>query len=207
LSSTSASGPGSPSLSSRSASGSGSASGPDGPGASSSCGPGGSSGQTGDGARPRVLIAGVGNIFLGDDGFGSEVARALLGSDLPAQIIDYGIRGTHLAYDLLDGYDALILIDLLPDGAPGAVRAIEVDTSALDGASVDGHAMDPRAVLSSLKAMGGALPRVVVIGCAPVTTDEQIGLSHQVVAAVPDAIALTHRVLRDLLSAAPAGQR
>jgi hydrogenase maturation protease len=162
------------------------------------------SGAAGNGAGPRVLIAGVGNIFLGDDGFGSEVVRALHGSDLPARVVDYGIRGMHLAYDLLDGYDALILVDLLPDGAPGEVRAIEVDTSTVGGASVDAHAMDPRAVLSSLQALGGALPRVVVIGCAPATVDEQIGLSPQIVAAVPDAIALVHRVLRDLFSAAPA---
>jgi hydrogenase maturation protease len=156
-------------------------------------------------SRPRVLIAGVGNIFLGDDGFGSEVARALQVSDLPARVVDYGIRGMHLAYDLLDGYDALILVDLLPDGCPGEVRAIEVDPSMLEKSAVDAHAMDPRAVLSSVQALGDELPRVVVVGCAPAVVAEQIGLSHQIVAAVPDAIALVRRVLGDLLAAAPAG--
>jgi hydrogenase maturation protease len=157
--------------------------------------------------RPRILIAGVGNIFLGDDGFGSEVARALQVSDLPARVVDYGISGMHLAYDLLDGYDALILIDLLPDGLPGEVRAIEVDTSTVEGATVDAHAMDPRAVLSGVRALGGRLPRVVVVGCAPAAAAEQIGLSPQVVDAVPDALAVVRRVLNDLLTAAPAGQR
>jgi hydrogenase maturation protease len=155
--------------------------------------------------RPHVLVAGVGNIFLGDDGFGSEVARALLQMELPrhAQVVDYGIRGTHLAYDLLDGYDSLILIDVLPGGAPGELRAVEVDSTEVDGVSVDPHGMDPRTVLASVRALGGTVPRVVVVGCAPMTVGEQIGLSAPLAAAVPEAITLVHRLLADLPVAAP----
>ncbi|MEJ7743776.1 MAG: hydrogenase maturation protease [Nocardioidaceae bacterium] len=77
----------------------------------------------------RILVAGVGNIFLGDDGFGSEVARRLAGQHLPEEVrvTDYGIRGMHLAYDLLDGYDALVLVDAMPGrGRPGDITVLEV---------------------------------------------------------------------------------
>jgi hydrogenase maturation protease len=157
-------------------------------------------------SRPRVLVAGVGNIFFGDDGFGSEVARTLLRTALPphVQVVDYGIRGTHLAYDLLDGYDALILIDVLPGGAPGDVRAVDVDTTEVDGVPVDGvavdaHGMDPRTVLASVRALGGTVPRVIVVGCAPVTVDEQLGLSPPVAAAVPQAAALVPALVSNVL--------
>ncbi|MGI8416360.1 MAG: hydrogenase maturation protease [Nakamurella sp.] len=140
----------------------------------------------------RVLVAGVGNVFLGDDGFGSEVARQLIGSPLPAGVVvtDYGIRGMHLAYDLLDGWDMLVLIDLLPTrGRPGAVHIVEVDLEAIAGQAPDPHGMAPHAVLSAVGSMGGTLPPTVLIGCEPEDTEERLGLSPIVAAAVQPAVA------------------
>lgn len=140
----------------------------------------------------RVLVAGVGNVFLGDDGFGSEVARQLAGSPLPPGVVvtDYGIRGMHLAYDLLDGWDMLVLIDLLPTrGRPGAVHIVEVDLEAIAGQAPDPHGMAPHAVLSAVGSMGGTLPPTVLIGCEPEDTEERLGLSPIVAAAVQPAVA------------------
>jgi hydrogenase maturation protease len=118
------------------------------------------------GPRPRVLVAGVGNVFLGDDGFGVEVARAAGRRD-PARlgpVGDFGIRGVHLAYELLEGYEAAILVDAAPRGeAPGTVYVIEPDLDgeparrSRDGSGVlvDAHGMEPDAVFALLKALGG----------------------------------------------------
>ena len=103
-----------------------------------------------------MLIAGIGNIFLGDDGFGPEVVRHLAaGSPLPegVRLVDYGIRGMHLAYDLLDGYSALVLIDALPgSGEPGEVVSLEIGPDDVAGGEFDAHGMDPVAVLSAVPA-------------------------------------------------------
>jgi hydrogenase maturation protease len=140
----------------------------------------------------RVLIAGIGNIFLGDDGFGPEVMR-----HVPAHVagprvsvVDYGIRGMHLAYDLLDGCEALVLVDALPNrGAPGTVHVFEADHETLTaGVGLDAHAMDPAAVFASLAALGGTPPYTVVIGCEIDNVDERMGLTDAVAAAVPDAV-------------------
>jgi hydrogenase maturation protease len=139
----------------------------------------------------RVLVAGIGNIFLGDDGFGPEVARTLgLGEPLPdgVRVADYGIRGLHLAHDLLAGYDVLILVDALPnDGTPGRVEVIEVDPAGLGAGEFDGHGMDPLAVLAGVARFGGKLPDTYVVGCRVATVGETIGLSEPVAAAVPTA--------------------
>jgi hydrogenase maturation protease len=116
----------------------------------------------------RVLIAGVGNIFLEDDGFGPEVVRALQHEDLPSgtRLVDYGIRGVHLAYDLLEPWDALVLIDALPaTGVPGKLSIIEVDPES-EGphGGFDAHSMHPSSVFASLQALGGTLPRTFVVG-------------------------------------------
>ena len=146
----------------------------------------------------RVLVAGVGNLFLGDDGFGPEVARRLAGHPLPAgvRVVDYGIRGMHLAYDLLDDYDELVILDAAPRGGrPGDVVVLEVGEGGFGTGDFDGHGMEPTAVLSSLGSLGGQLPRTYVVGCEPADTDEGIGLSAPVAAAVDPAVDAVLRLL------------
>jgi hydrogenase maturation protease len=155
-----------------------------------------------------VLVAGIGNIFLGDDGFGSEVARHLAGQPLPddVRVVDYGIRGMHLAYDLLDGYDALVLVDTVPgDGQPGDITVLEVGPEDLGSGEFDAHGMDPVAVLANLESLGGTLPRTLVVGCQPLDIDERIGLTPPVSAAVETAAAIVDRLLTDLLTGQPVG--
>ncbi|MFD6160792.1 hydrogenase maturation protease [Nocardia sp. NPDC060256] len=147
-----------------------------------------------------VLVAGIGNIFLGDDGFGPEVVRRLPHHPDPAvRVIDYGIRGMHLAYDLLDGWDALILIDALPNrGAPGRIRVFQAEPDNAGAANLDAHAMNPEAVFASVRALGGTLPPTYVIGCQVESVDEGMGLSEPVAAAVDTAVAAVVEVLADL---------
>jgi len=138
-----------------------------------------------------VLVAGVGNLFLGDDAFGSEVARRLAGADLPdgVRVVDYGIRAVHLAHDLLDGWDALVLIDAVPGrGSAGTVRVVEVERGELRAGVLDAHGMDPGSVLGGLGALGGAVPRTLVVGCEVADVGEGIGLSEPVAAAVGPAV-------------------
>jgi len=159
-----------------------------------------------------VLVAGIGNLFLTDDGFGSEVARRLATGPLPegVKVVDYGIRGLHLAYDLLDGYDALVVVDALPgDGSPGDLTVLEVGPEDLGEAELDAHGMAPVSVLASLGQLGGALPPTYIVGCQPQDVGEGMGLTPSVAAAVNGAIALVHDVLDEQLglsSARPAGR-
>ncbi len=151
----------------------------------------------------RVLVAGVGNIFLGDDGFGSEVARRLAGQPVPAgvRVVDYGIRGMHLAYDLLEGYDALVLIDTVPgDGQAGDITVLKVGPDDLGSGPLDAHGMDPVAVLANLSSLGGELPHTLVVGCQPLDVDEGMGLTPPVTAAVDVAITTINGLLDDLLN-------
>jgi hydrogenase maturation protease len=157
----------------------------------------------------RMLVAGIGNIFLGDDGFGVEVIKHIDTDGLPpevresAKIADFGIRGVHLAYELLDGYDALVLVDAMPFGEPpGTVATFRPDVDSIDPTSVDAHSMSPAIVLGLLAGLGGHVPRVVVVGCEPMTLAEGIGLSQPVSAAVPAAAETVQRVLVDLYSTA-----
>lgn len=154
-----------------------------------------------------VLVAGVGNMFLRDDGFGPEVARRMASEgDLPpgVEVADYGIRGMHLAYDLLAGVDMLVLVDAVPpergtehDGAPGSLRVLRIRSEDLDaGASLDPHGMDPAAVLGKLRSLGGEAPMTYVVGCVPADVTEGIGLTPPVSAAIPGAMA----AVVDLLS-------
>lgn len=154
---------------------------------------------------PQVLVAGVGNIFFGDDGFGSEVARTLLARGLgeDVRVVDYGIRGTHLAYDLLGGWESLVLIDTVPRrGSPGRVSVMEIDREKLGNADFDPHGMEPHSVLSMLGSLGGSLPPIYVVGCEPQVLDETIGLSPEVAAAVPVAVQIVERLIRELCHAA-----
>ena len=148
----------------------------------------------------KILVAGVGNIFLGDDGFGVEVARRLLCEALPAgvEVEDFGIRGVHLAYQLLDGYDALILVDAVSrGGAPGTLYVIEPDAGAAPCVSpADAHGMQPEAVLGMVERLGGHIGRVRIVGCEAAEVVERIGLSDAVARAVPDAM----RMIKNLLS-------
>ncbi|HEX5145320.1 MAG TPA: hydrogenase maturation protease [Mycobacterium sp.] len=146
----------------------------------------------------RVLVAGIGNIFLGDDGFGPEVIRRV--GELPqagVRVVDYGIGGMHLAYDLLDGWDALILVDAVPDqGRPGEIRVFEADPSVSNGPlGLDAHSVDPATVFASLRALGGTPPRTIVVGCQVADISDRIGLSTHVGAAVPDAVQAVRRAV------------
>ncbi len=150
--------------------------------------------------RPGTLVAGVGNIFLGDDGFGPAAAVALADMALPedVRVVDYGIRGMHLAYDLLDGYERLILLDALPRGGqPGDVVVLEVGPEDVGHGEFDAHGMAPAAMLGSLTSMGGQLPPTVVVGCEPLDVEERIGLSAPVAAAVAPAVDAVLRLLRE----------
>jgi hydrogenase maturation protease len=138
----------------------------------------------------RVLIAGVGNIFRSDDGFGSAVANVLLQRPVPdgVRVVDYGIRGVHLAFDLTDDVRTLILLDTVPDaGPPGTVVVKEIDPSEYGSATFDAHSMDPNTVLQSVATLGDSMPRTVVIGCQPASLEDGIGLSSVVEEAVPAA--------------------
>ncbi|MEV7647857.1 hydrogenase maturation protease [Arthrobacter sp. NPDC089319] len=154
----------------------------------------------------RTLVAGVGNMFLRDDGFGPEVARRLsaaaAGQRPGVQVVDYGIRGMHLAYDLLAGVDALVLVDTVPpdahDAQPGSIRVLRVGAEDLaEAGPLDPHGMDPAAVLNRLRSLGGTLPPTYVVGCVPADTTEGIGLSPAVAAAVPKAMAVVVTLLED----------
>jgi hydrogenase maturation protease len=150
----------------------------------------------------RILVAGIGNIFLGDDGFGPEVMRHVAGQPRidDVHLIDYGIRGMHLAYDLLEEWRALVLVDALPDrGAPGTLHVFEADHETLSAtAGLEAHSMDPAAVFATLTALGGTAPRTIVVGCEVENVDEGMGLSEPVAAAVPGAVAAIDEVLVDL---------
>ncbi|MFJ2512647.1 hydrogenase maturation protease [Streptomyces griseoviridis] len=154
-----------------------------------------------------VLVAGIGNIFLGDDGFGPEVVRGLgagAGEPLPAgvRVVDYGIRGMHLAYDLLTGYDALVLVDAYAGGGPpGELTVLKVGPGDLGTGEFDAHGMNPVAVLANLTKLGGTLPLTHLVGCTPADVDEGIGLSEAVAAAVPSAVAEVRALLARLTAA------
>ncbi|UQX89477.1 hydrogenase maturation protease [Jatrophihabitans telluris] len=152
----------------------------------------------------RVLVAGIGNIFLGDDGFGPEVVRRLAEADeLPPDVavIDYGIRGLHLAYDLLEGYRALVLVDALAvPGPAGQVIVLDVGSDSADSVlptGFDPHGMAPVAVLAEVRRLGGTVPATYVVGCGPETVGEGIGLSDTVAAAVPTAMDAVRTLLRE----------
>ncbi|MEO8897931.1 MAG: hydrogenase maturation protease [Candidatus Dormibacter sp.] len=168
----------------------------------------------------RVLVAGIGNIFLGDDGFGVAVAQELLRSgSLTCQDVkvgDYGIRGYDLAYEILEGYETVVLIDATQRGdLAGTVYVIEADSDAsVPDVSADpdhgqgafqGHLMTPAAVFHLVRTMGGTMGRVLLVGCEPETFGPQnIGqmeLSQVVADAVPHAVITVERIVRDSLDA------
>ena len=162
----------------------------------------------------RILVAGIGNIFQSDDGFGSEVARRLLaGPPAPdgVKIVDYGIRGVHLAYELLDGYDAAIFIDATAQGGdPGTIYVIEPDVDTIESETglaeagiVDAHGMDPASVLALLRSLGGRIDRLLVVGCEPADVDEGMGLSEAVAGAVDEACQVVRQLIDQEVKAQP----
>ncbi|MFJ9561301.1 hydrogenase maturation protease [Streptomyces fuscichromogenes] len=158
----------------------------------------------------RLLVAGVGNIFLGDDAFGPEVIRALGPRPLPdgARVRDYGIRGMDLAYTLLDGWSVVVLVDAAARGErPGTLSLVEPELP--DGASAappEAHGMDPAKVLALAAHLGDEpLPRVLVLACEPGELprgDEDIapGLSEPVRDAVARAVTALHQLVPALLA-------
>ncbi len=150
------------------------------------------------GAEPRVLVAGIGNVFFGDDGFGPAVIGRLEGTELPEGIdlADYGIRGVHLAYELLEGrHRCLVLVDALPMGEPpGTLAVVEVEDAGAFPATLDAHSMSPATVLASLSALGGSLSRVLVVGCEPLALDTGMSLSEPVTGALDEAARLVTEV-------------
>lgn len=158
--------------------------------------------------KPGILVAGIGNIFLGDDGFGVEVVRRLLERQQPSgmRVIDFGIRGFDLAYALQDGYEITILVDAYPHGQPpGTVTVIEPDLADLDNAAgsfVQPHAMNPINVLRMAKALGRTATRILLVGCEPLELGGEagyMGLSDVVTAAIDDAVNKIETLVNRLL--------
>lgn len=172
----------------------------------------GTSDEATEAAAPLdILIAGIGNIFLGDDGFGVEVVQRLARRPLPAgvRVIDFGIRGYDLAYSLVAAPDRTILVDACPRGEEaGTVFVIEPNLDSLDDESsqstvLDAHDMNPMHVLRLARSLGATLQRVLVVGCEPATLgpDEgHMGLSEPVEAAVNVAVARIESLVAQLLS-------
>ena len=151
----------------------------------------------------KVLVACVGNVFLGDDAFGVEVAKRLTERPLPAgvSVIDFGIRSYDLAYALMNQWDLKILVDALPRGGkPGTLYVMEPDLPASVGQeALDAHSMNPVAVLQLVNALGGEVGRLLVVGCEPETVEPsaegEIGLSEPVHGALDEAV----RVIEGLI--------
>jgi hydrogenase maturation protease len=152
----------------------------------------------------RVLAAGIGNIFFGDDAFGSEVARRLQQEQLPddVRVVDFGIRGLDLMYALLDGYETVVLIDATPrGGSPGTLYVLEPELGEEGVASVEAHSMDPMRVLAAAKSMGATWKRLLVLGCEPSPDSADpdgpgaMGMSESVTDAVEVAIPMVRRIL------------
>jgi hydrogenase maturation protease len=157
----------------------------------------------------KILVAGIGNIFLGDDAFGTEVARRLMHETLPGEVrvTDFGIRSYDLVYAMMDGYDVTIVVDITIQGqSPGTVYLIEPDLTQLDRIDekiADAHNMNPVKVLQMLRASGSSPGKLYLIGCEPATLeveDGRIGLSETVESAVQRAIELIKSLVNDLLN-------
>lgn len=159
--------------------------------------------------RARILVAGIGNIFLADDGFGVEVAQRLAARALPAgvEVRDFGIRGMDLAYQLQEGYDTVVFVDAAPRGErPGTVSLIEPELD-LEEVVLDTHGMDPLRVLALANALGRIPERVLVVACEPEVVidgehdEDLVGeLSPPVAAAVEGAVELLAALVGDLLT-------
>ncbi len=159
-------------------------------------------------AKKQILVAAVGNLWLRDDGFGAEVAKRLSQQELPSgvHVFDFGTGGLNLAYEVMRGYDALILVDVSRQGGePGTLYVMEADQDSVggaieDGEAIDPHGMDPQTVLRFVKAVGGWPGKVVVVACEPAQVEELgIGLSEPVGAVVDRAVELVTQTVDELL--------
>ena len=156
----------------------------------------------------RVLVAGIGNIFFGDDGFGCAVTAELLKRPWPAgvNIVDFGIRAYDLAYAIMDDHDATVLLDAAPRGEnPGTVYLLELDPERLGSCEdeiVDAHALTPVRLLQLVRALGGRARNLYLVGCEPARLDSEgiIGLSSEVRDAVPVAVKMVEKIIEDLSS-------
>jgi hydrogenase maturation protease len=160
----------------------------------------------------RVLVAGLGNIFEGDDGFGVAVAQRLSRTSWPAGVLvrDFGIRGVHLAYELLEGYGLVVIADAVSrGGAPGTLYIIEhhpdhtLPPAEATSALMDAHDLGPDGVLALVPRLGGELGRVVVLGCEPADLSPGIGLSDAVTSSVDGAVGLVIDIVQRALEDAP----
>jgi hydrogenase maturation protease len=159
-------------------------------------------------ALRRVLVAGIGNVFLGDDGFGVEVVRHLAGRELPegVEVADFGIRGMDLAYALQDDYDLVVFVDAIPRGEkPGTVYLLEPEIEEDGEVALDTHGMDPVKVIKLSRAFGAKPTRTLVVGCEPqvVVSGEdyeemQMELSEPVRTAVEEAVKLVESLVEEI---------
>jgi hydrogenase maturation protease len=157
----------------------------------------------------RVLVAGIGNVFLGDDGFGVALADRLARRALPAgvEVVDFGIRGMDLAYALQEGYDAALLLDAVPRGEPPGTLFVIEPTPGDAQIGFEAHGMDPVRVLATARAMGGLPPRTLIVGCEPAVRmrdddpDVVADLSEPVRAALDEAVRLVEALLAELIPA------
>jgi hydrogenase maturation protease len=161
----------------------------------------------------RILVAGVGNSWLRDDGFGGEVARRLSARTMPSgvAVMDAGTGGLDLAYEVMRGYDALVIVDVSQQGGePGTLYVMEPDEQSVDGNIADGeainpHGMDPKTVLRFVKSIGAWPGRVVVVACEPAdVSDLGFGLSEQVQGVLDRAVELVVETVDELRGAAMA---
>jgi hydrogenase maturation protease len=148
----------------------------------------------------RILVAGLGNMFCSDDAFGCTVLEHLAQRSLPdgVEVQDFGIRGIHLAYQLLDPYDLVVLVDVMQRGGPpGTVYVVDAEPNPEPGpeVSMDAHDLGPDAVLAMVPRLGGTLGPVVVVGCEPADLGTGIGLSP----AVQDAVETAAQLVTDLV--------
>lgn len=157
----------------------------------------------------NILVAGIGNIFFGDDAFGCEVAKELMRRALPegVRVVDFGIRSYDLAYAMMDGPDTTIFIDATPQGQPpGTIYLIEPEINELDnnsGEVVNAHSMNPIRVLQLLRSLGGQPGKLYLVGCEPAVLEPEdgtMGLSAIVQAAIPGALEMIESLIRDLLA-------
>jgi hydrogenase maturation protease len=156
----------------------------------------------------RILVAGVGNVFLGDDGFGVEVVRRLAGRELPegVEVVDFGIRGMDLAYALQDDYEAVVFVDATPRGEePGTVYLLEPEIDEDGGVALDTHGMDPVKVIKFARALGTRPTRTLMVGCEPQVVvsgedyeDMLMELSEPVRAAVEEAVKLVESLVKGI---------
>jgi hydrogenase maturation protease len=155
---------------------------------------------------PQILVAGIGNAWMGDDGFGGHVAKSLEGRELPdgVTVFDFGTGGLDLAYEVMRGYDALVLVDVSRQGGePGTLYVIDPDpaeiTAIEDGEVVSPHGMDPKTVLRFVKTVGGWPGKVVIVACEPAGVDEMgFELSAEVAGAVEHATELVIETIESL---------